>query len=160
MPQNLNLNLSDLGNEIYQFSLSVIEENIKKFGHIRSQVFYPKQVNDEEVEILAIELSRIFDQLIDEFDIKSPFENKSSDYFNFMHETALNILKIKITNESPNLYIFVTQNEDNSINIIIRDSSSFGITKVNLIYAESLLKILNIERLPSNSYTNPLYINE
>lgn len=152
-----DLNLSPLGAELFDSVIDIIETILKTYGKLRTQVFYPKKNEKGEIEILSIELSKIIDQIIEEFGLKAPFENKESPYFSFFRETALNILKIKIENESPNSYIFVSQNE-NIINGIIRDPSYFGITKITMEYKIDSLYITKVEHLPSNSYTNPLFI--
>ncbi|MCX8057801.1 MAG: hypothetical protein N3A58_00100 [Spirochaetes bacterium] len=151
------LNLSPLGAELFDAVINIIESLLKTYGKLRTQVFYPKKKDNGEIEILSIELSKIIDQIIDEFGLKAPFDNKESQYFSFFRETALNILKIKIENESPTTYIFVSQNDD-VITAIIRDPSYFGITKVIMNFESNNLILSKIEHLPSNSYTNPMFI--
>jgi|GEM_PF-2017255 glycerophosphoryl diester phosphodiesterase len=153
-----NLNLSPLGVELFDSAINIVEDLLKSYGKLRTQVFYPKVEDNGEVEILSVELSKILDQIIEEFGLKPPFDNKDSLYFSFFKETALNILKIKIETDSPNLYIFANQIE-NEVYFIIRDPSYFGITKVTFIFNGEILIVKKIEHLPSNNYTNPLFIS-
>ncbi len=147
------LKLSTKGIDLYNFSKKYISEQLKKFNNIRTQVFYP----GDEGDIYNLELAKILDQIIGEFDIKKPFYNKSSEYFNFMKDTALNIMRMKISNESASSYIFVSQGDDNRISFIIRDSAVFGITKISFGLSKGKLVLESVEHLPSNSYTNPIF---
>jgi len=151
------LKLTETGKMLYDFAISRIEDIINQYNHLRTQVIYPGNEN----EIYILELSRIFDQLIEEFEIKSPFTDKKSEYFNFMKETALKVLKIKIASDSPEHYIFIYMDNEKNIFFIIRDPLVFGITKIMFAIEKEknkkILKILKIQHLPSNPYTNPLF---
>lgn len=150
--------LSKKGKELLEFTIEHIESVLTKFNFLRTQVIYPGKTD----EFFSIELSKIFDQIIAEFNLKNPFNDKNSEYFAFLKETALKILKMKVESDSPDSYAFCYQTEDNKIIIIIRDPGSFGITKFvfdiekNKNNSKKLILKENI-KMPSNAYTNPLF---
>lgn len=147
------IKLSPLGYEIFIEALTYCKEILDKNQKVHTRVFFPSK---DKNEVLFIEQAKLIDELVNKFDIKNPFENRSSEYFEFIKETAIDIMRIKISQESPEHYIYLTQFEDNTVNFIIRDPESFGITSVILQYKNRDFDILKIENLPSNPYTNPM----
>lgn len=153
------LKFSIKGKDLYTFTIDHIEFLINKYNFLRTQVIYPAHNSNK---FFSIELSKIFEQLVDEFKLKNPFDNKNSEYFAFLKETALKILKSKVESDSPDLYAFCYQTEKNKIVIIIKEPGTLGITK--LIYSikqinnkyKKLILLKNI-KLASNAYTNPLF---
>lgn len=147
------IKLSSVGYEIFIEVLTYCKEIMDKNQKVHTRVFYPSKNKDV---ILYIEQAKLIDELISKFEIKNPFENRDSEYFEFIKETAIDIMRIKISQESPEHYIYLTQFEDSNINLIIRDPESFGITSVILKYNNRDFDIVKIENLPSNPYTNPM----
>jgi hypothetical protein len=147
--------LSPIGYNLFLEALTYCKEILEKSQIIHTRVLFPAKNSDE---VYFIEQAKLIDELINKFDIKNPFDNRNSEYFDFIKETALNIMRIKISQESPDHYLYLTQFEDNNINMIIRDPDSFGITKVVLKYVNNDFDVVKIENLPSNPYTNPMCV--
>ncbi|MFN3411933.1 MAG: hypothetical protein ACK4YF_07235 [Exilispira sp.] len=145
--------LSATGYELFLEAITYSKEILDKGQIIHTRVFFPSK---DKNQIYFIEQSKLIDELINKFNIKEPFENRNSEYFEFIKETALNIMRIKISKESPDHYLYISQTENNIINLIIRDPESFGITSIKLKYKNNDFDILKIENLPSNPYTNPM----
>lgn len=147
--------LSAIGYNLFLEALTYCKEILEKSQIVHTRVFFPSKDKDE---IYFIEQSKLIDELITKFDLKNPFDNRSSEYFEFIKETALDIMRIKISQESPDYYLYLTQFEDNTINMIIRDPESFGITQVILKYINHDFDVIKIENIPSNPYTNPMCV--
>jgi len=145
--------LSPTGYNLFLEALTYCKEIMTKSQKIHTRVFFPSKQGDE---IFFIEQSKLIDELVSRFDIKNPFDNRESEYFDFIKETALDIMRIKISQESPEHYVYITQFEDSTINFIIRDPDSFGITNIILEYNHNDFDIQKIENMPSNPYTNPM----
>ncbi len=145
--------LSNEGYNIFLEALTYCKEVLDKGQIVHTRVFFPSKEKDD---IYFIELSKLIDELIEKFELKNPFDNRKSEYFEFIKETALDIMRMKISQESPDHYLYLTQFEDNSINFIIRDPESFGVTKITLKYKNKDFDIEKIENMPSNPYTNPM----
>jgi len=106
----------------------------------------------DEIPILSI--AGLFAE--GKFEIKNAFDSRNSEYFEFIKETSLDIMRLKISNESPDHYIYITQFTNKIITILIRDPEAFGITKLELAYENNDFELKSIENLPSNPYTNPM----
>ncbi len=145
--------LSPIGYNLFLEALTYCKDILSKSQKVHTRVFFPSKDQDT---IFYIEQAKLIDELINKFDLKNPFDNRKSDYFEFIKETALDIMRLKISHESPEHYIYLTQFEDNTIDMIIRDPESFGITKVVLTYKNNDFDLIKIESLPSNPYTNPM----
>lgn len=147
------IKLSPTGNVLLFTVLNYIKETLEKYDFVHTRVFFPSPDGNE---VLYIEQSRLIDELIEKFEIKNAFDSRNSEYFEFIKETSLDIMRLKISNESPDHYIYITQFTNKTITILIRDPEAFGITKLELIYKNDDFELKTIENLPSNPYTNPM----
>ncbi len=145
--------LSPIGYNLFLDALAYCKETLSQSQKVHTRVFFPSK---DGQQIFYIEQAKIIEELINKFDIKNAFSNRESEYFNFIKETAIDIMRIKISQESSEHYLYITQFEDNTINMIIRDSESFGIINIILIYINDDFDVEKIENLPSNPYTNPM----
>lgn len=146
--------LSPIGYNLFLEALTYCKEILAKSQVVHTRVFFPSKDQDE---IEYIEQSKIIEQLVEKFDIKNPFEQRQSEYFEFIKETARDIMRLKISKESPDHYLYLTQFEDKTLNLIIRDPEAFGVTNIILKYKNDDFDVIKIENIASNPYTNPMF---
>jgi hypothetical protein len=82
----------------------------------------------------SLELRSFIDQIIQEFKFKVDFDDRESDYFNFMHLKFFDILSMKLHRLSPEFYLIMTQKQDGKIIFIVRDRSNFPVNNLKITW--------------------------
>lgn len=137
------LNLSPAGAKLYEKAIEVCKEELGRFDRVRTRFYYPKGAGVESVE-----LRTLVDDIVKEFNIDIPYEDRESKYFQVVHTRLFDILNMKIHRLSPDNYLVVTHRRDGKIIFIIRDAVISKTSNIRLTWSDKDLDRAFIDSIP------------
>lgn len=139
------LNLSETGELIMKNAVRKAKDDLKKYnGKMRTTFFF---YDRSKKEVQHIELREYIDEIIREFNMRFPFDDKESDYSLFVNVKFFDVLSMRLHRMHPDYYMVITQKEDGKIVSIIRDSGKFPSSNLKVTWNDLKLNEGNVEEV-------------
>lgn len=126
------LNLSETGSKILKEAVRKIKDDLKKYKNkMRTTFFF---YDRDKNEVHYIELREYIDEIIKEFNMRFPFDDKESDYSLIVNVKFFDVLSMRLHRMHPDHYIVFTQKDDGKIVSIIRDSEKSPSSNIKIAW--------------------------
>lgn len=136
--------LSPSAQQLVDAAVEKCRREIRSFGRIRTSFFTMNEQSAPEFQ----EFRDFMDRVIREFGMDTPFNDRESDYSQFVNNKFFDILSMQLHREHPEAYLVSTQSEDGKIIFIIRDRSALPYNNLKLVWKETSFQKANFEKIP------------
>lgn len=124
--------LSETGSLILKDAVRKAKDDLKKYnGKMRTTFFFYDRAKRQ---VHFIELREYIDEVIKEFNMKFPFDNKESDYSLIVNVKFFDVLSMRLHRMHPDHYMVFTQKDDGKAVSIIRDSEKYPSSNVKVTW--------------------------
>lgn len=144
----MTLNKQNFSKNTLQYIKKAVQDTKsewKDFKRIRSRFYF---LSGTDNSVKSLELREFIDQIIQDFKLKVNFDERESDYFNFMHLKFFDILSMKLHRLSPDYYLIMTQKMDGEIVFIVRDRLNFPSTNLRITWDGPEFKDFKLDEVP------------
>ncbi len=138
-----DLNLSSIGMQLYDKAVENCKLELRRYDRVRTRFYYPAKGGVE-----CVELRDMVDEIVKEFNIDIPYEDRESKYFQVVHTRLFDILNMKIHRLSPDNYLVVTHRRDGKIIFIIRDTGLSKTSNLRITWTDKEFDHAFIDTIP------------
>jgi hypothetical protein len=138
------LKLSEPGKVIYDEAFQKTKNELSKFKRIRTRFYF----FSKDKEIGSRELRDFIEQIINEFHLAFPFNNRESDYSFFINSKFFDVLTMQLHRLYPAHYLIVTQKDNGQVIFIIRDLEVSEITNLKITWYSHEMLDGKVEQVP------------
>jgi hypothetical protein len=139
------LSLSTQGKKIYDEAYQKTKNELGKFKRIRTRFYFFEK---DKKDIGSRELRDFIEQIINEFHLAFPFDNRESDYSFFINSKFFDVLTMQLHRLYPTHYLIVTQKDNGQVIFIIRDLEISEKTNIKITWNSHDLSDGKVDQIP------------